>query len=127
MNNNRQTGRIGELLAASTLEQYNIRTSHVDIEGDDLWVKTPADRFFKVQVKSASAPILTSGHHTQAKYSFGLHKVRNYEGVVILVALDKRLCLARLGTTVKAKTIKLKQEEFTIQAQDKSICEAFQL
>ena len=127
MNNNFEKGRIGELFAQSVLESYSIRTSHVDIVGDDLWAKTPADVFVKVQVKSASKPILNSAHHTIEKYSFALHNMRNYNGAVLLVALDKQLLLARWGLTIVSKTLKIAPASFTKQAQDESVAECFNL
>lgn len=127
MNNNIEKGRIGELFAQSVLESYGIRTSHVDIMGDDLWAKTPADVFVKVQVKSSSRPILHSAHHTMKKYSFALHRMRKYDGAVLLVALDKQLLLARWGLEIVTKTIKITPASFTKQAQDESVAECFNL
>lgn len=115
------------MLAASILEGYGVYTTHVDLPEDDLWVKTPHDKFFKVQVKSSSRPILHSSHHTIAKYSFAMHNLRNYKGVVLLVAIDAKMMIARLGTTVKTKTVKLKPADFTQQSQDHSIREVFEL
>jgi len=120
-------GRQGELLAASILESYDIRTCHVDIARDDLWAKAPSNKFFSVQVKTASYPSINSAHHTIAKYNFSLHKNQNYTGVFLFVALDLKLILGRSGTTVSTKTIKLNPIEFTKQAQDQTIREAFEL
>ena len=127
MNNNIEKGRIGELFAQSVLEGYGIRTSHVDIMGDDLWAKTPADVFVKVQVKSASKPTLNSGHHTIRKYGFALHNLRKYDGAVLLVALDRKLLLARWGLEIVTKTLKLAPASFTKQAQDESVAECSNL
>ena len=127
MNNNRHTGRVGELFAQSVLEAHDIRTSHVDIEGDDLWTKTPNGQFFKVQVKSASKPLLHSSHHTIEKYNFALHRMSQYEGIVLLVALDVKLLIARRGELIRSKTIKLRPDAFTQEAQDASLRECFEL
>jgi len=127
VNRNIYIGRQGELFAASVLESYDIRTSHVDIKSDDLWVKTPSDQFFAVQVKTASYPLLHSAHHTIKKYNFALHSMQNYTGVFIFVALDINMILAREGTTVSTKTLKVKPSDFTQQAQDQTVREVFQL
>ena len=124
---NIQIGRQGEMLAASILEGYGVYTTHVDLPEDDLWVKTPHDKFFKVQVKSSSRPILHSSHHTLPKYSFALHSMKGYTGIVMYVAIDVKMMIARLGTTVKTKTVKLKPSDFTQQSQDRSIREVFEL
>lgn len=126
-NNNIETGRVGELFAQSVLERYGIRTVHVDIKGDDLWCKTPRDVFVKVQVKSASKPVLYAKHHTKPKYFFCLHNVSNYNGVVLLVALDKQFLLAKKGTEIKTRNVKLKPETFSAKAQENSIVERFDL
>ena len=115
------------MLAASILEGYGVYTTHVDLPEDDLWVKTPHDKFFKVQVKSSSRPSIQSSHHTIAKYCYSLHSMRNYLGVILLVAIDAKLMIARLGTTVKTKTVKLKPSDFNQQSQDRSIREVFEL
>jgi len=115
------------MLAASILEGYGVYTTHVDLPEDDLWVKTPHDKFFKVQVKSSSRPILHSSHHTLPKYSFALHSMKGYTGIVMYVAIDVKMMIARLGTTVKTKTVKLKPSDFTQQSQDRSIREVFEL
>lgn len=127
MNRNIHIGRQGELFAASVLESYDIRTHHVDIERDDLWAKTPSNKFFSVQVKSASFALLHSSHHTLKRYSFALHEAQNFTGIFIFVALDIKMILARLGTTVNTKTLKIKPSDFTKQAQDQTVSEAFQL
>lgn len=127
MNNNIEKGRIGELFAQSVLESYGIRTSHVDITGDDLWAKTPEDVFIKVQVKSASKPLLHSSHHTLKKYNFALHNMQKYDGAVLLVALDKQLLLARWGLKIVTKTLKITPASFTKQAQDESVKKCFNL
>ena len=127
MNRNIYIGRQGELLAASILESYDIRTCHVDITRDDLWVKTPSNKFFSVQVKSSSYPLLQSSHHKIKRYNFALHTMQDFTGIFIFVALDIKMILARLGTTVSTKTLKMKPSEFTKQAQDKTIREAFEL
>ena len=124
---NIQIGRQGEMLAASILEGYGVYTTHVDLPEDDLWVKTPHDKFFKVQVKSSSRPILHSSHHTLPKYSFALHSMKGYTGIVMYVALDLKLALAVLGTTIKSSTLKMKPSEFSKQAQDQSVRKVFKL
>lgn len=127
MNRNIHIGRQGELLAASILESYDIRTRHVDIERDDLWAKTPSNKFFSVQVKASSAPLLHSSHHKVKRYNFALHSMQNFAGIFIFVALDIKMILARTGTTVSTKTLKINPSDFTQQAQDKTVSEAFQL
>ena len=47
-----QIGRRGEFLAAYYLETHGIRTTHVDLQHDDLWCRTPSGELFRVQVKS---------------------------------------------------------------------------
>lgn len=127
VNNAAEIGRVGELFAQSLLERYGIRTAHVDIKGDDLWCKTPRDVFFKVQVKSCGKPILYAGHHTMPKYNFVTRKIREYTGVLILVALDKNLLLAKKGTEVNCNVLKVRPELFSESSQDKSIVKHFGL
>jgi hypothetical protein len=127
VNRNIHIGRQGELLAASILEGYDIRTCHVDIARDDLWAKAPSNKFFSVQVKTASHPILNTARHTVAKYNFCMHNNQNYTGVFLFLALDLQILLGRKGTTVSTKSFKLNPSEFTKQAQDQTIREAFEL
>jgi hypothetical protein len=53
--------------------------------------------------------------------------MQNYTGVFIFVALDINMILAREGTTVSTKTLKVKPSDFTQQAQDQTVREVFQL
>ena len=122
-----EKGRVGELFAQSVLERYGIRTSHVNIKGDDLWCKTPRDVFFKVQVKSCSNPTLYARHHVAPKYSFHTRNLNNYKGVVLLVALDKNFLLAKNGIEIKCRVLKIRPELFSASLQEKSIVNNFGL
>jgi hypothetical protein len=53
--------------------------------------------------------------------------MKGYTGIVMYVAIDVKMMIARLGTTVKTKTVKLKPSDFTQQSQDRSIREVFEL
>lgn len=121
---NRQIGRAGEFLAAYVLTTYNITVSHLDVTGDDLWCRSK-DRFYQCQVKATTAAHLTSKEKRIPKYHFQLKNNQNYPGIFILVALDKKLLLCKKWDEIPVKVFKIKPEEFTEEAQDKSIRRIF--
>lgn len=55
------TGRAGEYLAAFHLEMAGMRTTHVNVIGQDLWVRTSSGRIVSVQVKASVKPVEQDG------------------------------------------------------------------
>tara|TARA_B100000212_G_scaffold69943_1_gene49037 strand:+ start:4368 stop:4760 length:393 start_codon:yes stop_codon:yes gene_type:complete len=121
-------GRAGEFFAAFILERFGIRTTHVDLPHDDLWCRTPNGDLVRVQVKACSKAMVHGVKARPARYSFQFGANRNiYDGVYILVALDKKLCLAFRRDDKIGRTLKIKPNMFTEHAQTQTIKEAFKL
>ena len=121
-------GRAGEFFAAFILETHGIRTTHVDLPKDDLWCDTPNVGMVRVQVKACSRATIHGVKARPPRYSFQFGANRNiYDGVYILVALDKKLCLAFRRDDKIGRTLKIKPNMFTELAQTQSIKKAFKL
>ena len=123
-NKNRQIGRAGEFLAAYVLTMYDIKVGHIDVTGDDLWCKTQKN-FYQCQVKTTIGKYLSSKEKRLPKYHFQLKNNQHYPGVFILVALDAKLILCKKWDDIPVKVFKIRPEEFTEEAQDKSIKRIF--
>ncbi|MAS98954.1 MAG: hypothetical protein CMF29_08570 [Kiritimatiellaceae bacterium] len=121
---NRQIGRAGEFLAAYVLTMYDIKVGHIDVTGDDLWCRTQKN-FYQCQVKTTIGKYLSSKEKRLPKYHFQLKNNQNYPGVFILVALDTKLILCKKWDEIPVKVFKIRPEEFTEEAQDKSIKRIF--
>jgi hypothetical protein len=121
---NRQIGRAGEFLAAYVLTMYDIKVGHIDVTGDDLWCRTQKN-FYQCQVKTTIGKYLSSKEKRLPKYHFQLKNNQNYPGVFILVALDTKLILCKKWDDIPVKVFKIRPEEFTEEAQDKSIKRIF--
>jgi hypothetical protein len=123
------SGRAAEFFAAYILETMGLRTCHVDLPHDDLWVKTPDNRHICVQVKSSRGPHDRRDRIKESLvYSFQVHrKVRPYDGIFIFVALDMGLCIARRWDDNPPRTLKLTPAKFTQQEQVESIKREFNL
>ena len=121
-------GRAGEFYAAYVLESSGLRTTHVDLPSDDLWCVNPLGKMFRVQVKTAAHALLHSKWHTTPKYNFKISQnLFDYDGVFIFVAQDIKRLLCRNGTNIRVQSIKIAEGNFTQEAQDLSIKEAFLL
>lgn len=121
-------GRAGEFYAAFVLETHGIRTTHVDLPGDDLWCDTPNTGMTRVQVKACSKAMIHGLKARPARYSFQFGPNRNvYDGVYILVALDKKLCFAFRRDDTIGRTLKIKPDRFTEQEQTETIRKVFKL
>lgn len=121
---NRQIGRAGEFLAAYILTMYDIKVGHIDVTGDDLWCRTKKN-FYQCQVKTTIGKYLSSKEKRLPKYHFQLKNNQHYPGVFILVALDTKLILCKKWDDIPVKVFKIRPEEFTEEAQDKSIKRIF--
>tara|TARA_B100000965_G_C19576368_1_gene751472 strand:- start:541 stop:933 length:393 start_codon:yes stop_codon:yes gene_type:complete len=121
---NRQIGRAGEFLAAYVLTMYDIKVGHIDVTGDDLWCRTQKN-FYQCQVKTTIGKYLSSKEKRLPKYHFQLKNNQNYPGVFVLVALDAKLILCKKWDDIPVKVFKIRPEEFTEEAQDKSIKRIF--
>ncbi len=122
-------GRAGEFLAAFTLEQHGLRTTHVDLPGDDLWCSHPSGHLIRVQVKSASKALLPKDRYT-TRYNFKVGATRTkhpYNGIYVLVAMDIKLCLACTWDDIPPSTYKVDPIRFTTDAQSASIKKEFNL
>lgn len=124
-------GRAAEFFVASVLEQMGLRTVHVDLPNDDLWVGNPDKDIVRVQVKSARQPYLRKDRAgAKPKYNFKLAKKSNgpiYRGVFILVAMDIKLMFARTWDDSPPVTVKYYPTDFTPEEQESSIKRAFAL
>lgn len=121
---NRQIGRAGEFLAAYVLTMYDIKVGHIDVTGDDLWCRTQKN-FYQCQVKTTIGKYLSSKEKRLPKYHFQLKNNQNYPGIFVLVALDAKLILCKKWDDIPVKVFKIRPEEFTEEAQDKSIKRIF--
>lgn len=120
-------GRAGEFLAAYILERSGLRTTHVDLPGDDLWCDAPHG-LVRVQVKATCHPFAVSKTRPiHFRYHFQMHRVGAYDGVFVLCALDRDLCLAKKRDDFKGQTVKIHPDKFTKEAQEASIKRAFKL
>lgn len=124
---NRATGRAGEFLACSILENHGIKSNHVDLDGDDLWAKCPRNFFYPIQVKTATRPLINARHHKIAKYSFSFKNNMNYVGIFVLCALDKRKIICMKWDDIAATTLKIHPDRFTSEAEVQSIKDVFLL
>ena len=113
-------GRAGEFLAAFLLEQQGLRTTHVDLPGDDLWCAHPSGHLLRVQVKTAAHPQKPKDRPT-GRYNFKINIGRPYLGIFVLVVADLKLCIARTWDDIPPVTVKLRQEIFTEDAQSATI------
>jgi len=125
------SGRAGEFFVAYVLESMGLRTVHVDLPHDDLWVKTPDNKHIRVQVKSSRGPHDRRDRIKESLvYSFQVNKGRKldfYDGVYVFVALDMGLCLARRWDDNPPITLKLNPSRFTKEAQIESIKREFKI
>ena len=121
-------GRAGEFYASYVLESSGLRTTHVDLPSDDLWCVNPSGKMFRVQVKTAAHSLFHSAGHKTAKYNYKIApNLFEYDGVFIFVAQDIQRLLCRNGTNIRVQSIKIAGDEFTKEAQELSIKEAFLL
>ncbi len=115
MANRNSIGRAGEFLVAAELEQRGIRCHRVDMEGDDLWVKSASGALVTLQVKTTFKPRLE--RNRPVKYSFT--RADGDAQIFAYVAMDIRLFILRGKPT--GKTVRIKPADFTQQAMDESI------
>lgn len=127
MNENIHIGRRGEFIAASILEGYGLRTSHVDIEHDDLWVKSPDGVIQRCQVKSTLRPIKMSVERKVSRYGFQLKNAQAYDGLYVLVAIDISRLIVRTWDELSVKVIKINPDVFTEEEEAASIKRNFNL
>ena len=127
MNENIHIGRRGEFIAAGILEGHGLRTSHVDIERDDLWVKSPDGVIQRCQVKSTLRPIKVSPERKVHRYNFQLKNAQAYDGLYDLVALDLSRLIVRTWDELSVKVLKLNPDVFTEEEEAASIKRNFNL
>lgn len=116
------TGRAGEYLAASVLEQHGCHVVHVTIYGADLWVQTPSRRIARVEVKTASEPVRQAKHGRgggSISYRFGHYMLDPaHIDAIIYVALDIGLLLVHAPDNPRSK---MSPNNFTPDRQDETI------
>jgi hypothetical protein len=108
-------GRAGEFLVAAELEQRGIRCHRVDMQDDDLWVKSASGELLTMQVKATLEP--RKERYREAHYVFT--RANGDAHIFAYVALNLRLFILR--TAPRGKTVRIKPAEFTPQAMADSI------
>ena len=115
MPDSESVGRAGEYFAGFIFELRGTRTTHVDIYGHDLWVRTKTGRMLTVQVKAASRPTLEP--RSKSRYHFK-NRSKVVSDVYAFVALDiPMLILFDNMPGNRAITV----ESFTIDTMEESI------
>ena len=115
MANRSSIGRAGEFLVAAELEQRGIRCHRVDMQDDDLWVKSSSGDLLTLQVKTTYKP--RSDRSRPLNYAFT--RADGDAQIFAYVAMDIRLFILRGPPT--GKTVRIKPADFTQQAMDDSI------
>ena len=115
MANRSSIGRAGEFLVAAELEQRGIRCHRVDMQDDDLWVKSSNGELLTLQVKTTYEP--RSDRSRPLNYAFT--RADGDAQIFAYVAMDIRLFILRGPPT--GKTVRIKPADFTQQAMDDSI------
>ena len=115
MANSINVGRAGEFLVAAELEQRGIRCHRVDMQDDDLWVKSASGELLTMQVKATLEP--RKERCREAHYVFT--RANGDAQIFAYVALDIRLFILRTAPT--GKTVRIKPADFTRQAMNDSI------
>ena len=113
--NSINVGRAGEFLVAAELEQRGIRCHRVDMQDDDLWVKSASGELLTMQVKATIEP--RADRRRKPCYMFT--RANGDAQIFAYVALDIRLFILRDAPI--GKTVRIKPAEFTRQAMDDSI------
>jgi hypothetical protein len=113
--NSINVGRAGEFLVAAELEQRGIRCHRVDMQDDDLWVKSSSGDLLTLQVKTTFTPRRDRGRPLY--YSFT--RADSDAQIFAYVALDIRLFILRNAPS--GKTVRIRPADFTRQAMDDSI------
>ena len=122
------SGRAAEFYAAYILETMGLRTTHVDLPFDDLWVRAPDQSIKRVQVKSASKPHARKDHKRQSLvYNFKIDRKEPYEGIFVFVALDIQKCIARTWDDKPPSTFKITPARFIAEDESDSIKREFNL
>ena len=111
--------RSGEYLVAHVLETHDIRVSHANVSGHDLWCRTPTGRLVSVQVKTSATEV---SHHASTVYDFSNNSMSWTPNVYAFVALDKGFFLCEASMS---KRRKIRAESFTKEAMDESIKKFF--
>jgi len=112
------------------LETLGLRTTHVDLPHDDLWVSHPNGDLIRVQVKSSRKPYHRQDRYSDNyRYSFKVNEARKdfYDGVYLFVALDTGLVLARRWDDKPPISLKINPIDFTLEAQQETLTREFKL
>lgn len=112
------------------MERLGLRTTHVDLPHDDLWVSHPNGELIRVQVKGALKPYHRKDRYTENyRYCFKVNENRKktYDGVYVFVALDTGLVIARRWDDKPPISLKINPMDFTNEAQTESLHREFKL
>ena len=104
-------------LAIAELEQRGIRCHRVDMQDDDLWVKSASGELLTMQVKATIEP--RKERYREAHYMFT--RANGDAQIFAYVALGIRLFILRGAPS--GRTVRIKPAEFTPQAMADSIAE----
>ena len=115
MANRSSIGRAGEFLVAAELEQRGMRCHRVDMQDDDLWVKSANGELVTLQVKTTLKPRPDRGRPS----CYAFTRADGDAQIFAYVAMDIRLFILRGPPT--GKTVRIKPADFTQQAMDDSI------
>jgi hypothetical protein len=113
--NRSSIGRAGEFLVAAELEQRGIRCHRVDMQDDDLWVKSSSGVLLTLQVKTT----LQARPDRGRPLNYAFTRADGDAQIFAYVAMDIRLFILRGPPT--GKTVRIKPADFTQQAMDDSI------
>jgi len=100
--NSINVGRAGEFLVAAELEQRGIRCHRVDMQDDDLWVKSATGELLTMQVKATLEP----RGDRERKPCYMFTRANGDAQIFAYVALDIRLFILR--TAPSGKTVRIK-------------------
>lgn len=85
----RETGRVGENLAAFYLGVTGFDATIVDRSGSDIWCQAPSGKLFTVEVKTCtSSRVHDHGHSLR----YGFRILNKKADQFVLVSLEKNLC-----------------------------------
>ena len=117
-NNNKQLGRVGELMVCFELEKLGYHTSLVEAEGYDIIVNI-LNKPIRLQVKSSGTIDKTSAKGKKPRYNFstcvGKAKrklTKEDTDIVALASTDKKAILFRPVEEITGSTTKVAESNF---------------
>jgi hypothetical protein len=121
-NNNKQKGRIGELMVCLKLEQLGYQTTLVEAQGYDIIVNI-LNRPLRIQVKSAHSKDYNAKKGGKPRYNFATNvgrwqrkMSRKDTDLVALVGVNDDAVIFRPVEEIKTKTVKMSDAHFLDKA-----------